>query len=95
MRQFAGLAGITVKTLHHYDRLGLLRPRRASSGYRLYSQADLVRIEQILALKTIGFSLTDIRSLLDRDALPLPAIFVSSATCWRRNGGSSIAPSAR
>jgi MerR family transcriptional regulator, thiopeptide resistance regulator len=75
VREFAALASVTVKTLHHYDRIGLLRPRRASSGYRVYTQADLVRLEQILALKTIGFSLTDIRSLLDRDALPLPALF--------------------
>jgi DNA-binding transcriptional MerR regulator len=75
VQEFASLAGVTVKTLHHYDRIGLLRPRRASSGYRVYTQDDLVRLEQILALRTIGFSLTDIRSLLDRDALPLPAIF--------------------
>jgi MerR family transcriptional regulator, thiopeptide resistance regulator len=75
VHEFADLAGVTVKTLHHYDRVGLLRPRRTASGYRVYMQADLVRLEQILALKTIGFSLTDIRSLLDLEALPLPAIF--------------------
>ena len=75
VHQFAELAGVTVKTLHHYDRVGLLRPRRTQSGYRVYTQADLVRLEQILALKTIGFSLKDIRTLLDREALPLPAIF--------------------
>ncbi len=75
VHEFAELAGVTVKTLHHYDRVGLLRPRRTSSGYRVYTQAELVRLEQILALKTTGFSLKDIRSLLDRAALPLPAIF--------------------
>jgi DNA-binding transcriptional MerR regulator len=75
VHEFAELAGVTVKTLHHYDRVGLLRPRRTSSGYRVYTHADLVRLEQILALKTIGFSLKDIHSLLDREALPLPAIF--------------------
>lgn len=72
---FAELAGVTVKTLHHYDRVGLLRPHRTTAGYRLYASSDLVRLEQILALKTIGFSLHEIRQLLDRDALPLPAIF--------------------
>jgi DNA-binding transcriptional MerR regulator len=72
---FAELAGVTVKTLHHYDRVGLLRPHRTTVGYRLYTSSDLVRLEQILALRTIGFSLKEIRQLLDRDALPLPAIF--------------------
>jgi DNA-binding transcriptional MerR regulator len=75
VHEFADLAGVTVKTLHHYDRLGLLRPQRTTSGYRVYHSSDLVRLEQILALKTIGFSLSDIRALLDREALPLPAIF--------------------
>ena len=75
VRAFAELAGVTVKTLHHYDRVGLLRPRRTTAGYRLYTSSDLVRLEQILALKTIGFSLHEIGQLLDRDALPLPAIF--------------------
>jgi DNA-binding transcriptional MerR regulator len=75
IHEFAGLAGVTVKTLHHYDRVGLLRPRRTASAYRVYTQTDLVRLEQILALKTIGFSLRDIRAPLDREALPLPAVF--------------------
>jgi DNA-binding transcriptional MerR regulator len=75
VQAFAELAGVTVKTLHHYDRVGLLHPRRTTAGYRLYTSSDLVRLEQILALKTIGFSLHEIRQLLDRDALPLPAIF--------------------
>ena len=72
---FAELAGVTVKTLHHYDRVGLLRPHRTTAGYRLYTSSDLVRLEQVLALRTIGFSLKEIRQLLDRAALPLPAIF--------------------
>jgi DNA-binding transcriptional MerR regulator len=75
VHEFAELAGVTVKTLHHYDRLGLLRPQRTTAGYRVYTPPDLIRLEQILALKTIGFSLKDIRALLDREALPLPAIF--------------------
>jgi DNA-binding transcriptional MerR regulator len=73
--EFAERAGVTVKTLHHYDRVGLLRPQRTRAGYRVYTSSDLVRLEQILALKTIGVSLKDIRALLDRDGLPLPAIF--------------------
>jgi DNA-binding transcriptional MerR regulator len=70
-RQFANLAGVTVRTLHHYDRVGLLRPRRSRSGYRLYGERDLERLEQIVALKFIGVSLGDIRSLLDK-RVPFP-----------------------
>ena len=75
VHEFATLAGVTVKTLHHYDRVGVLRPSRTAGGYRVYTSSDLIRLEQILALKTIGLALKDIRALLDREALPLPALF--------------------
>lgn len=71
-RQFAGLAGVTVRALHHYDRLGLLRPRRTDSGYRQYQSRDLERLEQIVALKFLGLPLKEIRVLLERDAMELP-----------------------
>jgi DNA-binding transcriptional MerR regulator len=70
-QQFAELAGVTVRTLHHYDRLGLLRPRRTESGYRLYRESDLERLEQIVALKFVGLPLKRIKTLLDRDNLEL------------------------
>lgn len=66
-KQFAALTGVTVRTLHHYDRLGLLRPRRSPSGYRLYYERDLERLEKISALKYVGIPLKQIRELLDRD----------------------------
>jgi DNA-binding transcriptional MerR regulator len=75
VHQFAELAGVTVKALRHYDRLGLLRPERSQSGYRLYQQADLARLQQILALKSIGLPLKHIRMLIDRVPLPLIATF--------------------
>ncbi|HLY20207.1 MAG TPA: MerR family transcriptional regulator [Bryobacteraceae bacterium] len=70
-REFAGLAGVTVRTLHHYDRLGLLRPRRARNGYRAYGEHDLARLEQIVALKFVGMPLRRIKALLDRDGIEL------------------------
>jgi MerR family transcriptional regulator, thiopeptide resistance regulator len=70
--EFAELAGVTVRTLHHYDRLGLLKPRRNGSGYRLYRESDLERLEQIVALKFLGLPLRDIRALLDSAAPGLP-----------------------
>jgi MerR family transcriptional regulator, thiopeptide resistance regulator len=73
--EFAELTGVTVRALHHYDRLGLLRPtRRTRAGYRLYSERDVARLEQIIALKFIGFSLKEIKTILDRDALDLPTM---------------------
>lgn len=72
-REFANRAGITVRTLHHYDRLGLLKPARTHSGYRVYREHDFVRLGQIVTLKFIGFPLKQIRGLLDRHALDLPS----------------------
>jgi MerR family transcriptional regulator, thiopeptide resistance regulator len=71
-REFAELAGVTVRTLHHYDRLGLLKPKkRTRAGYRLYRLADLERIEQIVALKFLALPLAEIRRVLDREPLSL------------------------
>ena len=74
-QEFAKRAGVTVRALHHYDRLGLLLPNgRTEAGYRLYCDRDLVRLEQILALKFIGFSLKEIQQLLKRGSRDLPAV---------------------
>jgi DNA-binding transcriptional MerR regulator len=68
-REFAKLAGVTVRALHHYDQLGLLKPKqRSRSGYRLYSQRDFARLEQIVVLKYLGMPLKQIRGLLEADA---------------------------
>jgi DNA-binding transcriptional MerR regulator len=68
--EFAKRAGVTIRALHHYDRLGLLKPSgRTTAGYRLYTDRDLVRLEQIVALKFIGFPLSKIRELLNRKDL--------------------------
>jgi DNA-binding transcriptional MerR regulator len=75
--EFAGLAGVTVRALHHYDRLGVLRPRRSASGYRVYSLRDLERLEQIVALKFLGLPLQEIKILLDREARRLPEVLRS------------------
>jgi len=75
VHEFAELAGVTVKALHHYDRLGLLKPARTRNGYRLYSIAHLARLEQIIALKALGIPLKQMRSILDREPLPLAVTF--------------------
>src|ERR1051325_4603224 len=71
-REFAKLAGVTVRALHHYDRLRLLKPSRYTrAGYRLYSERDFARLEQIVALKFIGFPLKEIKRILNREAADL------------------------
>ena len=70
--ELARRGGVTVRTLHHYDALGLLKPgARSSSGYRLYQENDLVRLHQIQALRRVGLSLAEIGDLLAQHALPL------------------------
>ncbi len=72
--EFAKRAGVTIRALHHYDRLGLLKPSgRTAAGYRLYTDRDLVRLEQIVALKFIGFRLSQIGELLSRKDLDVVA----------------------
>lgn len=69
--EFAKLAGVTVRALHHYDRIGLLKPQRGTSGFRLYSLNDLERLEQIAALKFLGIPLQEIKLLLKHGPLTL------------------------
>lgn len=72
VQEFAEVSGVTVRTLHHYDRLGLLKPlARTNAGYRVYGEADLARLEQIIALKFLGLSLDQIRDLLERQVLDI------------------------
>jgi DNA-binding transcriptional MerR regulator len=64
--QVAELAGVTVRTLHHYDRIGLLVPRgRSGADYRRYDDSDLERLQQILLYRELGFQLRDIAGILD------------------------------
>ncbi|MFN8537819.1 MAG: MerR family transcriptional regulator [Thermomicrobiales bacterium] len=68
--QFAQKTAVSVRTLRFYDKVGLLSPaKRSESGYRLYGDADLVRLQHILALKFLGFSLDEIRAFLANSPL--------------------------
>ena len=64
--QVAGFAGVTVRTLHHYDDIGLLVPgERSHAGHRRYNDADLDRLQQILFYRELGFPLEEVAALLD------------------------------
>lgn len=64
--QLAERSGVTVRTLHHYDEIGLLRPSgRSAAGYRLYGAEELVRLQHVVVYRRLGFALEDIAVLLD------------------------------
>jgi DNA-binding transcriptional MerR regulator len=73
--QFAKKASVTVRALRFYDKVGLLSPlQQTGAGYRLYCEEDLLTLQQILALKFLGFSLEEIKHCLQRGPKSLPAI---------------------
>jgi MerR family transcriptional regulator, thiopeptide resistance regulator len=62
----ARLTGVTVRALHHYDEIGLVRPSdRSAAGYRLYSDADVHRLQQVLLLRELGLPLEEIAAAID------------------------------
>lgn len=65
VKEVADLVGISVRMLHHYDKIGLLKPEKINeAGYRLYSDSDLERLQQILFFKELDFKLQDIKNIL-------------------------------
>jgi DNA-binding transcriptional MerR regulator len=67
--ELARRTGLTVRTLHHYDEIGLLSPsHRTESGHRLYTAADVARLQQVVALRQLGFSLEEVRDCLGQPA---------------------------
>ena len=66
VHEVSELAHVSVRTLHHYDKTGLLRPSaRSEAGYRLYSDKDLARLQEIMLFRELEFSLADIGAVLD------------------------------
>ena len=66
VKEVADLVGVSVRTLHYYDKIGLLKPESVnSSGYRFYNKDDLERLQQILFFKELDFSLQEINDILN------------------------------
>lgn len=79
--ELAAETGLTVRTLHHWDELGLLTPsERTGAGYRLYSDADVRRLYRIVALRGLGLSLESSSS---------SAYASASSVCWRHRPPAS------
>ena len=69
VKDLSKITGVSVQTLHHYDRIDLLKPSiRSANGYRVYSEQDLLKLQQIIALKYFGFELAKIKELLAGNA---------------------------
>lgn len=82
--QFARKVGVSVRTLRYYDNVGLLSPtRHTDAGYRLYTGADLPRLQQILALKFLGFSLDEIEQCLRTGPHLLPEALATQKAMLR------------
>ncbi|WP_339786491.1 MerR family transcriptional regulator [uncultured Imperialibacter sp.] len=67
VKKLAKLAGVSVRTLHHYDQIGLLTPeeRGFDSGYRYYGRHEMLRLQQILFYRELGFALKEIKKIMD------------------------------
>jgi len=66
VKELALLAGVTVRTLHHYDQINLLKPTiRTRAGYRQYGEKELLKLQQIMIYKELDISLNEIKNILD------------------------------
>jgi DNA-binding transcriptional MerR regulator len=75
VKQLADLAGVSARTLHYYDEIGLLKPAaHGENGYRYYDEAAVLRLQQIMFFRELDFSLNEIKDLIDR-----PSFDVTSA----------------
>ncbi len=78
--ELARLSGVTVRTLHHYDAIGLLRPAHvATNGYRLYGRDELLRLQEILFYRAFGLSLAEIADVLDNETNALSRLHAHRA----------------
>ena len=90
VKDLSKLTGVSVQTLHHYDRIKLLKPSlRLTNGYRVYSEKDLLKLQQIIALKYFGFELSKIKTLLFHESNALEH-FDKQASVLERNGKAML-----
>ena len=67
IKKVSELSGVSVRTLHHYDEIGLLSPQKKENGYRYYSEEDISFLQMILFYKYLGFPLKKIKELLKKE----------------------------
>jgi MerR family transcriptional regulator, thiopeptide resistance regulator len=92
VKEVSELAGVSVRTLHHYDEVGLLVPRgRSDAGYRLYDDQDLLRLQQIMIGRELGLSLEAIRRSLDDPAFDRKQALVAQRRELQQRAGRTAA----
>ncbi|MGE3728714.1 MAG: MerR family transcriptional regulator, partial [Candidatus Sericytochromatia bacterium] len=73
IKELARWGSVSIRTLHHYDQIGLLKPEQiGENGYRYYTDQSLERLQQILFFRELGFSLREIQSILDQPGFDRP-----------------------
>ena len=65
LKQIMDITGVTKRTLHYYDEIGLLKVQKNENNYRVYNQNDLVRLQKILLLKNLDMSIKEIYEVID------------------------------
>ena len=85
----ATLTGVSVRTLHHYDHIGLVVPSvRTAAGYRGYTDADIERLHLVLVYRSVGMPLDEIRALLDDPGADVLAhLRGNTSCCWSTPSG--------
>jgi MerR family transcriptional regulator, thiopeptide resistance regulator len=86
VKQLSDLAGVTPRTLHHYDQIGLLKPSRTGeNGYRYYGEESILKLQQILLYRELGLALADIKKIMGgRDFEILSALETHKAELGKR-----------
>ncbi len=64
IKEMSQLTSLTIRTLHYYDEINLLKPNRSKNGHRFYTEDNLIRLQHIIIMKYVGFSLTQIKKIL-------------------------------
>ena len=67
IKKASEISGVSVRMLHHYDKIGLLSPQKSENGYRYYTEEDMACLQTILFYKYLGFPLKKIKSLIEKD----------------------------
>ena len=83
VHEVSALTGVSVRTLHYYDEIGLLSPTEVTeAGYRLYGEDALSRLQQILLFRELEFPLKEIRGILTSPAYDRTGLCGSRSICW-------------
>lgn len=91
INEVARLTGVTVRTLHYYDQIGLLPPSSVTdSGYRIYDKESLETLQQILFFRELHFSLSDIKKMMSNPDYDKRRLSENNVPCCSKNAISSI-----